>query len=125
MKQFQGIRFNTYDGLKNHLDFPDPLPLHDIPLEFGKYYSAMITVQPEEFIHQIGNDRKLVRFADCLTWKELTSDVDKCTNKCLPVILGGLYGELGDVLRCHDTNQYQCMMDASLDKLVSLTVKIV
>ena len=79
----------------------------------------MVTVQPEEFIHQIGNDRKLVRFADCLTWKELTSDVAKCPNKCLPVILGGLYGELGDVLRCHDPNQYQCMMDASLDKLVS------
>ena len=87
----------------------------------------MITVQPEEFTHQIGNDRKLVRFADCLTWKELTSNIDKCPNKCLPVILRGLYGELGDVPRCHDPNQYQCMMDASLDKLVRkcLTVKVV
>ena len=84
----------------------------------------MVTVQPEEFIHQIGNDRKLVRFADCLTWKELTSDVAKCPNKCLPVILGGLYGELGDVLRCHDPNQYQCMMDASLDKLVSYVYSV-
>ena len=109
---------NTYDGLNNHLDFPDPLPLHDIPFEDGKYYSAMITAQQEEFIHQIGNDKKLVRFTDCLTWKELTSNIDKCPNKCLPVILRGLYWDLGDVLRCHDLNQYQCMIDASLDILV-------
>jgi hypothetical protein len=79
----------------------------------------MITVKPEEFIHQIGNDRNIVQLKDCLTWKELTSDIDKCPNKCMPVILRGLYGELDNVLRCHDPNQYQCMMDASLDKLVS------
>ena len=87
----------------------------------------MITVKPEEFIHQIGNDRNIVQLEDCLTWKELTSDIDKCPNKCMPVILRGLYGELGDVPRCHDPNQYQCMMDASLDKLVRkcLTVKVV
>ena len=92
--------------------------MHDIPFEFGKYYEAMITVKPEEFIHQIGNDRNIVQLKDCLPWKELTSDIDKCPNKCMPVILKGLYGELGDVPRCHDPNQYQCMMNASLVKLV-------
>ena len=87
----------------------------------------MITVKPEEFFRQIGNGRNIVQLKDCLTWKELTSDIDKCPNKCMPVILRGLYGELGDVPRCHDPNQYQCMMDASLDKLVRkcLTVKVV
>ena len=85
----------------------------------------MVTVQPEEFIHQIGNDRSIVQLKDCLTWKELTSDIDKCPNICMPVILRGLYGELDNVLRCHDPNQYECMMDASIDKLVSLTVKFV
>ena len=101
--------------------------MHDIPFEFGKYYEAMITVKPEEFIHQIGNDRSIVQLKDCLPWKELTSDIDKCPNKCMPVILRGLYGEVGDVSRCHDPNHYQCMMDASLDKLVRkcLTTKVV
>ena len=87
----------------------------------------MITVKPEEFIHQIGNDRKIVQLKDCLTWKELTSDIHNCSNKCLPVILRGLYGESGDVFRCHDLNEYQCMMAASLVKLVRniFTVKVV
>ena len=113
--------------MNRHLDFPDPLPLHDISFEFGKYYEAMITVKPEEFIHQIGNDRNIVQLKDCLMWKELTSNIDKCTNKCLPVILRGLYEDFGDVLRCHDPNQYQCMLDATLDKLVRnfIFVKVV
>ena len=92
--------------------------MHDIPFESGKYYGAMITAKPEEFIHQYGNDIGIVKFNDCLTWKNLTSDIDKCPKKCLPVILKGLYGELGGVLRCHDLNQYQCMMNATLGKLV-------
>ena len=87
----------------------------------------MITVKPEEFIRQIGNGRNIVQLKDCLTWKELTSDIDKCPNKCMPVILRGLYGEVSNASRCHDPNQYQCMIDASLDKLVRkcLTVKVV
>ena len=104
-------------------NFPDLFPLHDIPTpDQNKTYSAVISLKQEEYSHQNGNPKDLVKFEDCLSWQELTSSIDKdrCSNKCLPVNLKGLFGQRNDFLKCHDPIEHHCMMLASTEKLVRI-----
>ena len=108
------------------LDFPEPFPLHDAPTpDQSKMYSAIISIKQEEYIYQNGNPKDLVKFEDCLSWQELTNSIDKdsCSNKCLPVILKGLFGKKNDLPKCHDPIEHQCMMLVSTEKMVRIKTK--
>ena len=109
--------------MAKNLDYPEPFPLDDAPTpDQSKMYSAIISIKQEEYIHQNGNPKDLVKFEDCLSWKELTSSIgkDRCSNKCLPVILKGLFGQRNDFPKCHDPIEHQCMMFASTETLVRI-----
>ena len=102
-------------------NFPDVFPLHDVATpDPGKVYAAIISMKQEEYIHQNGNPKDLVKFEDCLSWQELTSPIDKdwCSKKCLPVILQSLFGQRNDLPKCHDPMKHQCMVLATTEKLV-------
>ena len=102
-------------------NFPDLFPLHDVATpDQGKMYSAIISMKQEEYIHQHGNPKDLVKLEDCLSWQELTSSIDKdsCSNKCLPVILQSLFGQRNDLPKCHDPMKHQCMAFATIEELV-------
>ena len=117
---------NTYEGLGKDFDFPDPFPLHDAATpDQGKVYSAIISMKQQEYTHQKGNPKDLVKFKDCISWQELKNsiDEDRCSNKCPPVILKGLFGKKNDVPKCHDPIEHQCMMGASTEKLVRIKTK--
>ena len=108
------------------LDFPEPFPLHDAPTpDQSKMYSAIISIKQEEYLYQDGNPKDLVKYEDCLSWQELKSSIDKdrCSNKCLPVNLKGLFGQRKDFLKCHDPIEHHCMMVASTEKLVRIKTK--
>ena len=103
------------------LDFPEPFPLHDAPTpDQSKMYSAIISIKQEEYLYQDGNPKDLVKFEDCLSWQVLTNpiDKDKCSNKCLPVILQSIYGQRNDLPKCHDPMKHECMVLATAEKLV-------
>ena len=102
-------------------NYPDVFPLHDVATpDQGKVYAATISMKQEEYFHQNGNPRDLVKFEDCLSWKELTNPIDKdrCSNKCLPVILQSIYGQRNDLPKCHDPMKHECMVLATTEKLV-------
>ena len=108
--------------MDKEFNYPDVFPLHDVATpDQGKVYAAAISMKQEEYFHQNGNPRDLVTFEDCLSWKELTNPIDKdrCSNKCLPVILQSIYGQRNDLPKCHDPIEHQCMSFASMKKLVS------
>ena len=107
-------------------DYPEPFPLHDAATpDQGKMYAAIISIKQEEYIHQNGNPKDLVVFKDCLPWQEFTSSIDndRCSNKCLPVILKGLFGQRNDFSKCHHLIEHKCMMIASTEKLVRIKSK--
>ena len=107
-------------------DFPEPFPLHDAPTpDQAKMYSAIISIKQEEYIYQNGNPKDLVKFEDCLSWQELTRSIgkDRCSNKCLPVILKGLFGQRNDFPKCHDPNEHECMLIAYTEKTVRIIIK--
>ena len=78
-------------------------------------------MKQEEYSHQNGNPKDLVKFEDCLSWQELTKSIDRdrCLSKCLPVILQSLFGQRSDLPKCHDPMEHGCMILASFEKLVS------
>ena len=99
-------------------NFPDLFPLHDVPTpDKNKTYAAIISMKQEEYSHQNGNPKDVVKFEDCLSWQELTSSID-CSNKCLPVIFQSLFGQRNDFPKCHDPMKHQCMTLALTKKLV-------
>ena len=77
-----------------------------------------MSVTQEESIHQIGNEKNIFKFEDCLTWQELTSDMKDCPKMCLPVNFHALFGQKNDQPKCQDPNEYKCMLLPSAVKLV-------
>jgi hypothetical protein len=70
-------------------------------------------MKQEEYSHQNGNSKDMVKLEDCLSWQELTSSIDKdrCSNRCLPVILQSLFGQRNDLSKCHDPMQHECCIN--------------
>ena len=103
-------------------NFPDLFPLHDVPTpDQNKIYAAIISMKQEEYSHLNGNPKDLMKFEECVSWQELTRSIDRdrCSNKCLPVILQSFFGQRNDLPKCNDPMEHGCMMLASLEKLVS------
>ena len=119
---FKGILIDTFDGLANQLDYPNPFPLHDILTDHGKAYAAMIGVKQEEFIHLNGNENDLVEFEDCLPWQDVTNGIN-CSKICMPVIFHALFGQEDNRPKCHVPSEHNCMVMTSADKLVRFFFK--
>ena len=107
-----------HEGFKTQFGWPDPPPLQDIEIEYGRSYSASLRAERERMIYLDGNSKENLTMADCWTWEDASRTANKCLNKCLPVIYQGFFEGSNKIIpKCHSPVDHFCMISATKDEV--------